>query len=260
MLVLLLAVTGAVLSGCAVAESTAHSSSRGSVAQLVRDIAHRRADDIDQWARYAENANYGYAAQITLVGIHPHEAAELTDTLGTLEFRAVSHIENMGLFAAQSQEYTGCYRVDFTRYGPEATSGGWGDRDLVDEFDCPDDVAAVAPPEDTSTVYVIPDGAEQVVSAALADAAAGATAAGIADGIRAQLAVPAGEREAAFPVDVVVTADGSIGVAMGDADDCLLVQRVDGVVATVSAPRVYLQPGELGCRAGTALADLTPPH
>ena len=47
--------------------------------------------------------------------------------------------------------------------------------------------------------------------------------------------------------------DGDIGFAMGDGDDCLLVKRdVDGV-QVLQVPKILLQPGELGCAAGTAL-------
>ena len=55
--------------------------------------------------------------------------------------------------------------------------------------------------------------------------------------------------------------DGSVAVATGDGDDRVLVARGrDGVVRDVHVPRVYLQPGELGCYADTAFADLRPPH
>lgn len=73
---------------------------------------------------------------------------------------------------------------------------------------------------------------------------------------------PTGEREVAFDPDATVV-DGDIGFAMGDADDCLLVKRdVDGV-QVLQVPRILLQPGELGCAAGTALQpsdQLRSPH
>ncbi|MFC0705294.1 hypothetical protein [Cellulomonas uda] len=40
----------------------------------------------------------------------------------------------------------------------------------------------------------------------------------------------------------------------------LVARGRDGVVRDVHVPRVYLQPGELGCYADTAFADLRPPH
>lgn len=50
---------------------------------------------------------------------------------------------------------------------------------------------------------------------------------------------------------------------MGDGDDCLLVKRdVDGV-QVLQVPKILLQPGELGCAAGTALQpgdQLRSPH
>jgi hypothetical protein len=50
-------------------------------------------------------------------------------------------------------------------------------------------------------------------------------------------------------------------VATGDDDDRVLVARyADGVVEDVYVLSVCLLPGELGCRASTAFADLRPPH
>lgn len=48
---------------------------------------------------------------------------------------------------------------------------------------------------------------------------------------------------------------------MGGSNDCVLVVRVDGVVEDVHVPKVYPQPGELGCDPWTALAgDPSPLH
>jgi len=251
-----------VLSGCGVVESSGASSTRGAVAQLVRDIDHRRADDIDAWARYAENANYGYGAKITLIGIRHGDGDELGDVLGTLEFASEATIHNVGLFAAGTIHHQACYAVDFSYYGVESIGrGDYGDRDLTREIDCPDPIVAVAAPPDTAPVYVVPEGTEELVVAVLAAAGPHPDAEDIRLRIAAGLRAPTGEREVAYEPQVEVTADGAIGFAMGHARDCLLVRRVGDDVARVYPPRVYLQEGEMGCYPGTALAeDLRPPH
>ncbi|GAA4064327.1 hypothetical protein GCM10023065_14570 [Microbacterium laevaniformans] len=81
-----------------------------------------------------------------------------------------------------------------------------------------------------------------------------------ASAILARLTAPTGPYEQLAPLEVVRTADGAIGASMGTERRCVLVRRVDGVTERVYAPRVYLLPGELGCRGTTARSDLRPPH
>jgi hypothetical protein len=60
-----------------------------------------------------------------------------------------------------------------------------------------------------------------------------------------------------------VVDDTRVGVAMGVADDCVLVKSEGDSVEDVYPPPVLLQPGELGCAPGTALTDpeqLRSPH
>ena len=73
---------------------------------------------------------------------------------------------------------------------------------------------------------------------------------------------PLGEREAPFEPQALV-ADGDIGFAMGDADDCLLVKRDSEGVKVLNVPDILLKPGELGCDPDTALRpgdQLRSPH
>lgn len=246
------------LSGCKAAppgdETTRHA-----VAELARDIAHRRTDDIDQWARYAQRASRGHAAGLTLIGIEPRPGAARGEVVGTLTFLSEA-TRRGGLFGAETDALSACYAVDFTAYGPVDARRTWGDTSLVRDVTCPDDASEVVPPPDTSPVFVVPAEAEEVVRDVVAAASADLTADDIAAAVTARLPVPTGPYERLAAVDVHRSADGSIGVAMGDSERCLLVRRIGDVTERVHAPRVLLQPGEFGCRGDTALRDLRPPH
>ncbi|EXJ50649.1 MULTISPECIES: hypothetical protein [unclassified Microbacterium] len=104
-----------------------------------------------------------------------------------------------------------------------------------------------------------PEGAADAILAVVADASATVSTSELESAILARLTAPTGPYEQLAPLEVVRTADGAIGASMGTERRCVLVRRVDGT-ERVYAPRVYLQPGELGCRGTTARSDLRPPH
>ena len=188
-----------VLTGCAAHENAADAAARDAVADLIGEISHRQAPDIDGWARLAAQAT-GDRSAITLIGITPQTAQNPIDPLGTLSFRVEMTARRTGMWSAETVSSTSCYAVDFTRYGPVENDRPWSD---------PRTVLAIA--------------------------------------ILARLTAPTGPYEQLAPLEVVRTADGAIGAS-------------NGVTERVYAPRVYLQPGELGCRGTTARSDLRPPH
>ncbi|MFC5930380.1 hypothetical protein D6T64_18445 [Cryobacterium melibiosiphilum] len=140
----------------------------------------------------------------------------------------------------------------------------WENSRYLREQSCPEGVAPVVPPIDTSIQSVVATNAEAAAMEVLGDeTSVGQDAAEITARIMALLEVPSGEyEELARPTVLVV--DGNVGVAMGrSSEDCVLVARVDGMVSRVMPAPILLEPGELGCQPGTALADpaqLRSPH
>lgn len=147
-----------------------------------------------------------------------------------------------------------CFRVTFDQYGKV---GEFGTADGIALVDCPADLRAVEPPPRTDPI--VPPDARDVARAVLAEAPDVRPG---ADGLAAQIvALLPAELDGRPVAEATVTVDGTdIGVALGSADDCVLVARIDGAVTDVYPPPIYLEPGELGCTASTALADLRPPH
>lgn len=253
------AISVILLTGCVAHENAADAAARDAVAGLIGEISHRQASDIDGWARLAAQAA-GDRSEITLIGIAPQTAQKPIDPLGTLSFRVEMTARSTGMWSAETVSSTPCYAVDFTRYGPVAQDRPWSDPPSVRTIDCPDGARSVTPPPDTSPVFVVPEGAADAILAVVADASATDPTSELESSILARLSPPTGPYEHLAPLEVVRTADGAIGASMGTERRCVLVRRVDGVTERVYAPRVYLQPGELGCRGTTALSDLRPPH
>ena len=139
-------------------------------------------------------------------------------------------------------------------------------RDITSKHPHIDDYARAADERigDAGTTSIIgleerPDAAHLVLAEIGPDAP---SAAEVEAAIAALLIAPEAEFTVTAPPHAVVQGS-SIGVAMGAADDCVLVSWIDGVSADVSVPRVLLQPGELGCQATTAIASpdqLRSPH
>ena len=255
------AVVAIALGGCsqaAPADSAPLAAARASVEDLLHGVAYDRNDDIDFAARAV--AELTATSGIRLIGIERVEAAALGDTFGTLELLVpeTQVVDNSGV-SRTGGPY--CFRVGFDYYGATVVD----DVVATESFDCPADAADVTPPPDTTVYPVIPENARDAVHTVLTQVAAGGdspAAAEIVARIVQQLTPPASEFQTLALPDVVEDA-GVIGVALQDSDECLLVKLADGAVTDVYPPSVLLQPGELGCSAGTAIADadqLQSPH
>lgn len=209
------------------------------------------SQDIGVFARAAAAA----ASGLTLIGVdddggfgHLTFAATLDDPVDT---------QSGGLFAPPASAWDPgpyCFRVTFDAYGKV---GEFGTADGIALVSCPDALRAVEPPPRTDPI--VPPDARDVAHAVLAEAPDSRPD---ADDLAAQIdALLPAEVDGRPVVEPTVTVDGAdIGIALGSIDDCVLVARIDGAVTDVYPPSVYLQPGELGCTASTALADLRPPH
>lgn len=260
-MVLMIAVS---LAGCAGASATSRSTlAREVLGDVVRTVAGDRHNDINGFARSVVDLmsnDMETPATVSLVGIEEREAARTGDPFGTLTFRVQVPDTHT------AEPFDGCYEIEFDRYG--ATDNRvWEGADYLREQSCPENVAPVVPPVDTSISYVVAANAEEAAVRVLSEATPAAESVGdgdyIASRILALLDVPTGEYEELAPPAVIVVSD-RIGVAMGATPgDCVLVARVDGVVSRVRPASIRLEPGELGCRPETALmdpAELGPPH
>ncbi|WP_353807270.1 hypothetical protein [Agromyces sp. SYSU T00194] len=249
------------LAGCAAASSAARdaasqAAARAAAADLARGLYRHGTDTIDDYARWADADTAG--GSIELIGTDAYAGAVHGEPFGALRFRVTLRPSGQGA------PYVACFASEFDYWGV-VTPGrsGWDDdRAVARDVDCPPDATRIEPPEDTRTVYVVPDGTEELVVEVLAAAPASPSADEVVAEVRERMPRPTGEREAAFAPAAVVR-DGEIGFAMGDADDCLLVRRDARGVQVLRVPRVRLLPGELGCGPDTALAPdelLSPPH
>lgn len=234
----------------------AHRAARAAVAETARDLDRARTDLIDDYARWAVADIQG--TNVELIGYEAYEGAAHADPVGALRFRST----------VQSSEYgdphVACFESEFDFWGVATEEfDDWSDDEAVArDIPCPPDAAPVPPPVDTHTVYVVPEGAEELVVDVLAEAPAAASAPEIVAELVERMPQPTGEREAPFTPQAVVDGD-RIGVAMGDAGACLLVTRTADGVEVLHVPSVLLQPGELGCSPDTALRpveQLRSPH
>lgn len=246
----------ALLAGCAVSldgspESSAESAetaARESAASLADSIGTDRPDDIDEIAREAQ------AAGADLVAIESFEAPELIDPFGALTTRTTG---------ADGEAY--CFRIEFGFYGRHSDDGAtvFGTTTGVEDVECDASAPSIVPPPDTSAPIVPASTAEaalvEVLTLLPEDPG---SAEDVIAAIRERLGSPSGPRETAGEPTAAVRGD-DVGVALGYAEDCVLLKREGGVVTRVYAAPVRLQPGELGCTAETALlpADsLRSPH
>ena len=249
------------LAGCAQsapADSAGVATARAGVEELLHGVAYDRFDDIDFAARAV--ATLTATSGIQLIAIEPIEAAALGDTFGTLDL-LVPEAQTVDDTGVARTEGPFCFRVEFGYYGATTVD----DVVATEQFACPADAAAVVPPPDTTVYPVIPENAREAVRTVLAQIAeeGGAPSSEqIAARIVALLAPPSSEFQSLAQPEVVVDA-GRVGVALQDSDECLLVKLADDTVTDVYPPAVLLQPGELGCSAGTAIAgddQLQSPH
>jgi len=259
--VLVSVVAALALSGCTgaprdAAELKRATDARRAAADFVRDLGRGNTDTIDDYARWADEDLEGNQS-LAMIGFRAYPEAAHGEPLGVLLLRVTIMTQGNG-------PYLACFESDFDYWGVATEEfGERGDDAVTRRVACPDDAHPVEPPADTRTVYVVPDGAEQVLADVLSSADPAASADSIRTEIELRLPQPTGDREVAYEPSVLAR-DQEIGVAMGGADDCVLVaRRADETVEAVHVPRVLLQPGELGCRPETALlpADqLRPPH
>ncbi|MDY0912329.1 hypothetical protein [Rathayibacter festucae] len=246
----------ALLAGCAptlygpgdATAEIARTTARESAAALADRIGTDRPDDIDEVAREAA------AEGADLVGIESFDAPELDDAFGALTTRTVG---------VDGEPY--CFRIEFDFYGRHSVDGvtTFGTTAGVQDVECDASTPSVAAPPDTREVVVPASNAEaaavEVLTALPEDPGA---IEDIAAAISERLTTPTGPREVAAQPTVAVRGT-DVGVAMGHAEDCVLVKREAGAVSRVVVAPVLLQPGELGCTADTALSpaeSLRPPH
>lgn len=176
------------------------------------------------------------ATPFRLVAIEPESDAAWEEPVGALVL--ASRITEVS--ANDDPEHDFCVRLRFDRWG--VIDGG------VEKTSCPDPLVEVEPPADERPV--VPEAAEAVAIEVLTGAG-DASADELEASITARLA---GETDGRALAPVEVLRDGDrLGLAMRDADDCLLVRSADGVVERLHVSDVLLQDGELGCGADTAL-------
>jgi hypothetical protein len=251
------------LAGCAqpsgsAGETEARQHARESVEQALNGVAHDRYDDIYFAARAVDAALE--TTGVRLIGIAETQAADLVDPFGTVSLMVA---ESTFTDDAGESHTAGpfCFRVRFSYYGAEVD----GDEVAAEQSECPADAAEVTPPPDETVYPVIPENARDAVHQVLQQIVADGeipAADEIAARIVQLLTPPESELQSLAKPDVLVDA-GRIGVALQDSSECLLVKLTDDTVTDVYPPAVLLQPGELGCSAGTAIADddqLRSPH
>ncbi len=212
--------------------------------------------DIDGFARAAVESRT--TAELIGIDTVAGSGAPRADAIGTLTFRVVLPKDrNPPPFAPpQKDSDLGpyCFEVVFDHYGMR---GDFGSGEGVTQVTCPPDASPIKP----SPTEVVADNARRAAHEVLA----GLPTSGLptADEIARQVTVLLQPSpDGASLVDVTAVVDGTdVGVATGDADNCVLVARKNGQVIDVYPPSVYLKTGELGCRPSTALVDdLRPPH
>ena len=256
----------AVLTGCSNVPLTrtdaeSHTIARTSVADLARSLYRRDTGVIDDYARWAADATKPYRADsgIELIGFESYDDAVNREPFGALQFRVT-----LQPALHDDEPYVACFESEFGRGGVTTEEfDDWSDDDAVArDIDCPADARRIPPPVDTRPIIVVPEGTEALVVEILENAPEAASADRIVAEVTARMPQPTGDREVAFDAHAVVNG-ADIGFAMGDADDCLLVKRTSGGVEVLYVTSILLEPGELGCRPGTALLaedQLRSPH
>jgi len=213
------------------------------VARVVADaIAWPRQESAMGYARAAAHTDAGQDGRLTVVEVTELEADDLSEPFGDLMF--LVHLDGSTGGLIETDPVTACYRAEFGFYGVVASPRRTG---------CPGDATPVEIPALPSggPRIEIPAGADRVLRAELHRQPTASQAAQVESNIVAALPVDAH----AQPPDVDAAVDGAdIGVSIRGEDDCLLGSRAAGEVEVWSPSAVQLQPGELTCDPGTALA------
>lgn len=223
------------------------------VQSLLDDLAFESyAPDIVEFARRAEAATE--QGPILMLDVEEGDASARNggEPIGWITFGlTVSDTRRAeGYWDSDREQDPGpyCYRVMFDHWGAQDIRGA----------DCPDALEEVpAPPSERPEIAANAEEAVWSVLQALPEDPPSE------DEIVAEVTALLEPHDNDVTPLAVVTAhvEGtSVAVATGDAHDCVLVGRFQGEVRDVDVPSVYLLPGELGCTADTAFADLRPPH
>ena len=188
------------------------------------------------------------------------QAARAEDPLARLVF--LVHLPELPSQFSTVPAVTTCYDARFNYYGIIR-----GPRRIA----CPENAVPITPPPPAPRPEVeIPTGADKLVERLLTDAPPTPRA----EEVRAALGAALGKAAAdaatgpgphpLLPEPQVATDGADLGVALFEPDDrsCLLGARTGGKVLVWRPSRVQLQPGELSCDPGTALAGQgqRPPH
>jgi hypothetical protein len=248
----------AVAAGCS-GELAPGNAETDRIAKVVSDaISYPRQDSAAGYARAALATRAGQDGRLRVVAIEELQADELGDPLGRLVL--LIHLEGSEAGWTISRPVTACYKAEFSFYGVIDSP-----RRMV----CPRDATPVTPPPTQPTPQIaIPDGADEVVEQVLTAAAPTPRAEAIRGALTEALGRASGDappgRRPLPPTPQVATDGANVGVALAVPDDhsCLLGARIDGKVLVWRPSRVQVQPGELSCAPGTALArqGMRPPH
>ncbi|MEE6272755.1 hypothetical protein [Georgenia wangjunii] len=250
----LAAVGAAALVGCSSPASLGEEYARSSIDNLLAPtVFHSHAYDVVQFAERVQAATEG--SGIVMLGVEEvdadmHVAGEAIGWI-TLGLTVPDTRAPRGYWDAPAEQDPGphCFRVAFDNWGVDGVRG----------VDCPDELVAVpAPPSQRPRVAVNAEEAVRSALSALPDDLPPE-----ADVVAAVTALLEPHPNGVTPLaEVTASIEGrTVAVATGDDDDCVLVARSEtGEVHDVYVPSIYLKPGELGCRASTAFADLRPPH
>lgn len=210
-----------------------------------RAISAPRQDSAAGFARAADRTTAAEDGRLAVIGMDDLDPEELEDPLARLTFRV--HLAGSGEGLGTRADVTACYVADFSRYGVIGSPR---------QVDCPAHAAAVSVPP-APAVPVVPAGAEARVRAALRAAAGPASPDELRAEILRRVSALVTDPAPSQPPDVTVTVQGAdVGAALAGAHDCLLARRVAGTVEAWRPPSVTVEPGELSCSAGTALAGL----
>jgi hypothetical protein len=248
----------AVASGCSGALAPGNAET-DRIAKVVSDaISYPYQKSAAGYARAALATRAGQDGRLRVVAIEELKADELGDPFGRLVF--LVHLEGSEAGWTKSPPVTACYNAEFSFYGIIGSP-----RRMV----CPRDATPITPPPTQPTPeIVIPNGADEVVEQVLTAAAPTPRAEDIRGALIETLGRAAPDalpgRRTRLPAPQVATDGSDIGVALAAPDDhgCLLGARIDGKVLVWRPSRVQVQPGELTCAPGTALArqGTRPPH
>ena len=183
----------------------------------------------------------------------PKDPQDPQDPLARLVF--LVHLERPEGEFVTEPAVTACYEAKFNYYGIMGSPR---------RMACPRGATPITPPTvEPEPEIVIPDGADELVEKVLTSASRPPDAEKVHAAVVEGLAkAAAAGREPPLPHVAVDGADVGVALWEPNGGGCLLGARVDGQVLVWRPSRVQLQPGELSCDPGTALArqGTRPPH